>query len=154
MSKIDGLLLQRYSVSPESTLGLLYLDNRLVCYTLEDTYRDVKIAKETRIPAGIYKLDWRTDGDMVKRYRARYKGHGGMNWLKDVPGFEWVYIHVGNSHADTEGCILVGSRPNVNTITGGFISESGDTYTRLYADIRERIPGLTITIRDEQIITA
>ena len=67
-----------------------------------------------------------------------------MLWLQDVPGFEWVYIHIGNSSSDTDGCLLVGkgcdSRTNV-------ISASKDAYMDLYeAILADMDSGITITI--------
>ena len=54
-------LLQRYSDDGESTLGLMFagLDASkplFAGYTMEDEARAVKVAKETRIPAGDYEL--------------------------------------------------------------------------------------------------
>jgi hypothetical protein len=150
---MDDLLLQRISCGVDSTIGLLYHKRKLLCYTLEDIYRPEKIAGKTRIPAGRYRLGLRTDGGLHIKYRDRHPGHEGMIWLHDVPGFEWVYIHVGNDADDTEGCVLVGNTPNINTNVSGSIGASVDTYRRVYAYTLPLIKtGLSITIRDEDYI--
>ena len=51
-----NLKLVRYSDNKESTLGILFLDDEFLCYTLEDTHRKEKIAGQTRIPEGKYKI--------------------------------------------------------------------------------------------------
>lgn len=81
-----------------ATLGSLFLDGVWNCWTLEDALRDVKLAGETAIPAGRYGL--------VLDPSARF--HRLMPHVLDVPGFEGIRIHAGNTTADTEGCILVG----------------------------------------------
>ena len=45
---------------------------------------------------------------MNKRYKVKYLEHIGMLHLQDVPGFEWIYIHPGNTDDHTNGCILPG----------------------------------------------
>jgi hypothetical protein len=68
---------------------------------------------------------------MNEKYKARYPFHQGMLHLQDVPNFEWVYIHTGNTDDDTEGCILVGFGTDVD---GGEItvSRSREAYEKLY----------------------
>lgn len=106
------LKLLRYSSDADSTGGLLYMDGKFFCYTCEDEKREIKIKGETRIPDGIYKIKLRDAGGMTKRYAARYSFHRGMLHLQDVPGFDWIYIHVGNNDDHTEGCLLVGYGAN------------------------------------------
>jgi Family of unknown function (DUF5675) len=104
--------LWRYSGGEVSTLGLLFETTNtreLICFTCEDAYQVTKIAGRTRIPAGRYEITLRTEGGMHARYsRAFATMHKGMLWIRNVPGFVWVYLHVGNDADDTEGCVLVG----------------------------------------------
>lgn len=103
------LKLLRYSSDSESTGGLLFVDDRFFCFVCEDEYRQEKVSGETRIPAGNYVIKLRNEGGMTKRYLAKFPGlHRGMLWLQNVPGFEWIYIHIGNTAEHTEGCLLVG----------------------------------------------
>jgi hypothetical protein len=88
------------------TIGKLYLNGEFVCYTLEDTVREVvgkpveewKIPKITAIPAGVYKI-------IVDHSNHFNKD---LPHILNVPGYEGVRIHSGNKPEDTEGCILVG----------------------------------------------
>jgi hypothetical protein len=101
------LLLKRVQFGEDFTLGKLYHDGQFICYTLEDKVREVigepvsawKVAGQTAIPAGVYNVII----TMSTRFKIR------LPLLMDVPGFSGVRIHTGNSSADTEGCILVGS---------------------------------------------
>ena len=92
-----------------STLDVMMVNNHYECFTLEDEYREVKVANKTRVPAGRYQIKLRTVGKMNNRYIAKFPGsHRGMLWLQDVPGFKWIYLHVGNTDKHTSGCLLVG----------------------------------------------
>lgn len=86
------------------TEGKLYVNDVFECYTVEDADRQleaggVKIQNKTAIPKGIYKV--------IISMSNRFKKN--LPLLLDVPGFEGVRIHSGNSSKDTEGCIIVGS---------------------------------------------
>ena len=93
------LKLTRHFFRPDRTIGEMEIDGKFFCYTLEDTVREagVKIPHETAIPAGIYKV--------VVSFSQRFKKRLPM--LLDVPGFQGVRIHGGNTPEDTRGCILV-----------------------------------------------
>ena len=58
-----------------------------------------------------------------------------MLHLKDVPGFEGVMIHVGNTDRDTAGCILVGDM----AIASGELGQSVVAYRRIYGMIANAI---------------
>ena len=41
--------------------------------------------------------------------------HKGMlPWVQDVPGFEYILIHTGNTDEHTSGCLLVGDTQQQN----------------------------------------
>lgn len=137
------LLLVRHNSGVDSTTGVLNnLDTGLFYgYTCEDEFRTHKVMGETRIPAGRYEVKLRREGGMLKRYRERYGNwHVGMLHLQDVPGFKWVYIHVGNDDADTAGCILLGYGANTirtrsGIADGGTVSNSTGCYKDFYKQV-------------------
>ncbi|MFI5250784.1 MAG: DUF5675 family protein [Bacteroidota bacterium] len=127
------LLLNRYYSSAYDTIGRLYIDDRFACYTLEDEYQPVKVAEETRIPAGCYTLGlWESP-----KFSAKY-GHA-MIWVKDVPGFTNILIHCGNTKDDTAGCILVGDSAHIHPGSPNFLADSRKAYARIYPVIAEAI---------------
>lgn len=135
------LLNRRISSGTEATLGTLFdITNfnqpiEFLCYVLEDQFNEPKIPGETRIPPGRYQIKLRDEGGMTKRYGERFNFHQGMLWLQDVPDFEWVYIHVGNTDDHSEGCLLVGDGQVSNVVERGQVTNSVTAYTRLYAKI-------------------
>jgi len=136
-NKVDSFIsMYRFYSDCNSTLGVLNV-NGLTVFTCEDEYRECKIKGETRIPAGRYKVELRNEGGMTKKYAERYGDmHKGMLWLKDVPGFEYVYIHTGNNEGHTEGCILVGLGSNV---ASQCVTESRMAYRDIYPVIADKI---------------
>lgn len=101
------LTLVREELHEDCTLGRLYNGKDAICFTLEDAVRSKKIRGETAIPYGTYPV--------VITWSPRFQKH--LPLLLDVPGFEGVRIHSGNTHLDTEGCILVGKRKVARTVT-------------------------------------
>lgn len=129
----------RYFTSNDFTLGML-LDvtegRKFLCYTLEDEHREEKVMHETRIPAGTYKITLRTTGGFHGRYLKKYGSmHKGMLWVRDVPGFEYILIHTGNTDEHTSGCLLVGNSSDYK----GFVGSSVDAYKRVYPSIAEAL---------------
>lgn len=115
-----NLTLDRQPSWQGGTLGLLFVDGVFECHTLEDVARPAgeKVAGETCIPPGRYR---------VKLLPSPRFGRI-MPRLLDVPGFEGVLIHWGNTPADTEGCILLGTAEAAT-----FIGHSRDTFAALFA---------------------
>tara|TARA_R110002167_G_scaffold62957_1_gene177543 strand:+ start:1670 stop:2134 length:465 start_codon:yes stop_codon:yes gene_type:complete len=130
----------RFSSDSDSTLGMLFdiTDNcrKFLCFTLEDEHRDIKIMGETRIPAGCYTLKLRKEGGFHNRYAYKYGiEHKGMIHVQDVPGFEYILWHTGNTDKDTAGCLLLGDTSQQNITKQGFISNSTTAYKRVYPSI-------------------
>ena len=127
----------RISSQEDSTSGILFdVSNdkrKFLCYTLEDEQRDEKVMHETRIPAGTYKLELRTEGGFHNKYKKKYGFHEGMIWVKDVPGFEFILWHTGNQDSDTSGCLIIGNSQESNLVKkDGFIGSSVNAYKMLY----------------------
>lgn len=131
------LKLVRVSSQADSTSGILYIDDEFACYTLEDEQRKVKVKSETAIPLGIYEIKFRSVGGFHTRYSSRFGNmHKGMLELQDVPNFEYILIHCGNTDEHTAGCILVGDTQENNVLMkDGFIGKSTQAYKRIYPRI-------------------
>lgn len=135
-----NIQLIRYSLDTKSTLGLMLIDGDFACYTLEDKARDKKLAGETCIPEGTYRISLRNEGAQNEKYKKKFPDmHLGMLHLCDVPNFNYIHIHVGNTISDTDGCILVGDKANNNAIIAGSIGDSSNAYKRIYLRIASAI---------------
>lgn len=119
-----NLLLKREPSSQYSTLGTLYLDGQLFCFTLEDVVRDVKIPGETAIPAGKY--------EVILSFSHRFQRT--LPELLNVSNYKGVRIHPGNRAVDTEGCILVGLSKDRD-----YIKSSRQAFAKLYLRIQEAV---------------
>lgn len=139
------LLLKRQSTGDESTIGTLHkkvggpiLADEFRAFTLEDQPNTPKIKGETRIPAGRYQIKEREVlSPLTEKYRAKYSWFRWHLQLQDVPDFEYVYIHVGNTDDHTDGCILVGDGAMSNVEEDGKVLSSRVCFQRLYEDIIE-----------------
>ena len=135
----------RFSSQEDSTSGLLFLEGKkgleFLCYTLEDERRVLKVKGETRVPSGTYKIELRTEGGFHEKYKKKYGGfHKGMLHVTNVPNFEYILIHTGNTDEHTAGCLLVGdSQENNIIIKDGFIGKSVNAYKRIYPNISRAI---------------
>lgn len=117
------LTVKRLELSAASTIGRLAIDGEDFCWTLEDVVRaGPKVFGQTAIPAGTYAIE------------LTMSPHFGrvLPLLVNVPGYEGVRIHPGNTAADTEGCLLVGFGHGQDQIT-----QSRDAFNSLFARIQE-----------------
>ncbi len=93
------LLLERVEKKPDFTIGSLSADGEWLAWTMEDTVRDgPKVPGKTAIPFGKYFVQ--------VTMSARFKKP--LPLLENVPNFEGVRIHPGNTAEDSSGCILPG----------------------------------------------
>jgi len=132
------LILQRTHEVGDTTFGKLYLnDMTFLNYTLEDKVRDVKIKHQTAIPAGTYEI--------IINKSERFKQM--MPLLLNVPGFDGIRIHKGNSAIDTSGCILVG-----DIVSNDRLLSSTTAYQRLYDLLYKTLKKDRVYIRVENIL--
>jgi len=113
--------IDRIWFSKKSTIGKLYINGEFECYTLEDMVRNEKKYGETAIPSGGY--------EVKITYSPKFKTK--LPVLIDVPNFRGIRIHPGNTHKDTEGCILVGQ-----TRTTDFIGRSRRAFNGLFKKLK------------------
>jgi hypothetical protein len=118
------LNLKRNIKTDNSTIGSLTIEDKFICYTLEDVERDKKIPNETCIPTGTYQIVI-TDSIRFKRK---------LPLLLNVPNFEGIRIHAGNTKKDTSGCILPGL-----TLDKDFVGKSKPAFEILYKIINDTI---------------
>jgi hypothetical protein len=116
------LKLQRRFLGEGYTIGSLYVNGEYFCDTLEDAdrglnqtmspeeIRRIKVAHETAIPTGVYKV-------IVNMSPAKRRM---LPRLLDVSGFSGILIHRGNTKNDSSGCILVGE----NKVKGKVINST------------------------------
>ena len=147
----------RYSSGVDSTLGILSENGpdgrEFLAYTLEDEFREEKVSAETRIPEGTYDVKLRTVGGFHSRYLDKFGAdfHKGMLHVQDVPGFEYILIHTGNTDEHTMGCLLVADTSQQNITEDGFIGASVAAYKRIYPELAQWLADgnkLTITYID------
>lgn len=147
------MLLKRIARKPTYTVGRLYLDGQYFCDTLEDADRGLdwnmsldeikekKVYSKTAIPTGIYKINMNVVSPRFKDRSWAKAWEGRLPRLENVPGYEGVLIHVGNTHEDTSGCILVGNNKEV-----GKVLNSTTTFNKLM-QILTKSKNITITIQ-------
>jgi len=136
------LQLKRIYFAPDYTIGKLSIDGVPFCDVLEDTNRDknhdgdltdigeAKVFGQTCIPFGTY--------EVIITESQRFKRE--LPLLLNVPGFDGIRIHPGNTAVDTHGCLLVG----VNDKKGR-VSQSQATFAKLFL-ILQAATDITIEI--------
>ena len=136
------LTLKRIALRPTYTIGKLYIDDVYFCDTIEDTVRDLnkngkfdngekKVHSKTAIPYGTYEIKW--------TYSPRFKKYTPQ--LMNVPSFEGIRIHAGNTSADTEGCLILGKNKQV-----GKVLNSRATINKFYLIIKNACSNGKVTI--------
>lgn len=144
------LTVVRNTFTKDWTVGRLLVKDVLQGYTIEDEIRDVKVKGETAIPFGTYELSFRQSPKFsssflysdsrniliepreLSKYPKKndFRPHD-LIWVKNVPNFEFILIHWGNTDLDTEGCLIVGS--TVGVLKGrAAVLNSRTFYKKLY----------------------
>ena len=142
------LVLERKWKKSNYTIGILSIDGKRFCETLEDVDRNlnssmsveqikaIKKPNETAIPTGTYEVTLDIFSPKFGN-KSFYKKtcNGKLPRILNVKGFDGVLIHVGegpNGKNLTSGCLLVGR----NTIKGG-LTQSKETFILLYNKLLE-----------------
>lgn len=136
--------LRRIARRDTYTIGRLSIDGERFCDTIEDKDRGLrqdlplsvnkarKVKGETAIPTGRYQV---TLGVQSKKYAHRKQYafcNGYVPRLLNVPAFDGILIHIGNTAQDSEGCILVGKNTKV-----GMVTHSTVTFWELYSRLQD-----------------
>ena len=111
------LTLKRIALRQTYTIGKLYIDGVYFCDTIEDKVVDVdksgkfegnekKVYGESAIPYGIYKV--------IVTLSPRFKRF--LPEIINVPNFDFIRIHAGNTAKDSHGCIIVGQNKEVGKV--------------------------------------
>ncbi len=131
-----NLTIIRYLFTKEYTMGKLYIDDVLICDTLEDAYRGddlkyKKVAGQTCIPCGQYEVRM-TESPKFKRVLPE---------IINVSFFTGIRIHNGSTNKDTQGCILVGKKQK-----DGVLINSRDTLNYLVNSLSMNKP-ITLDVK-------
>jgi hypothetical protein len=132
---------KRHWFSTKSTIALWVMDGVTFGFTLEDVARaqGVKIPGETAIQAGEYK--------MIVDQSTRFNRL--MPHILDVPQFDGVRVHCGNTDQDTEGCLLLGMEKHEDTVL-----QSQTCFDKIFPLIKaafDRSEEITVVITNEPI---
>lgn len=147
------LVLRRIAKRDTYTIGKLYIDGEYFCDTIEDKDRGLKQslpatvnkamkkAGATAIPIGRYQVVLNVKSPRFSKKKQYDFCNGYLPRLLNVPAFDGVLIHIGNTAKDTEGCLLVGRNTKV-----GKVLDSGVTFRALYAKLKKAKGYIFITI--------
>lgn len=135
------LLLKRIAMRETYTIGKLYVDGKYFCDTIEDKVRDLnkngvfdgnekKVYGETAIPYGSYQV--------IVNHSPKFKRE--LPRLLNVPSFDGILIHRGNTASDSAGCIIVGE----NKVVGKVINST--QYELKLTEMLKREKNVTIEI--------
>lgn len=137
------LIVRRLYLKDKYTIGKLYINGVYECDTLEDKVRDLnkdgdlndigesKVYSETAIPYGKYEVTLNVMSPKYSKRSTYLWCNGFLPRLLNVPHFDGILIHAGNTANDSAGCLLVGE----NKVKGRLVN-SMETLKRLYAILK------------------
>ena len=135
------------------TIGKLYVNGTYFSDTIEDKDRGLrqtdayasikrrKVYGETAIPTGKYQVMLGIYSPKFSKKKAYEFCDGMPPMIVNVPGFEGIRIHAGNTAKDSLGCILVGKNREE-----GKVLDSMVTLKALYAKLKTAEGPIFITI--------
>lgn len=147
------LRLRRIARRETYTIGRLYIDGERFCDTIEDKDRGLrqdlplsvnkkrKVQNETAIPIGRYRVTLAVKSQRLSKNHNYDFCNGYVPRLINVPAFEGILIHIGNTAKDSAGCLLVGENKQV-----GMVLNSTATFKRLYERLKAATGDIYITI--------
>ena len=131
-------VIRKYKL-PKYTIGKLYINGEYFCDTIEDTDRNLyqgmdaewlkreKVYGETAIPYGRYKITMKVQSPKFAKSKQYEKCEGYIPRLINVPAFDGILVHIGNTAKDSYGCILVGENK-----VKGMVCNSTTWFWKLY----------------------
>lgn len=140
------LELKRIARKNTYTIGRLFVDGKYFSDSIEDKDRllkqtdsldkikKTKVYAETAIPIGTYKV--------IVNMSPKFKRN--LPRLLDVPGFDGILIHRGNTAKDSAGCIIVGENKVVGKVINSTPYET--QLVRLLTEAQNRKEPITIKI--------
>ena len=147
------LKLRRIARKEKYTIGRLYIDGEYFCDTIEDKDRGLrqdlplsvnkkrKVPGETAIPTGRYRVTLGVRSPKMSQRPAYDFCNAYVPRLINVPAFDGILIHIGNTERDSAGCIIVGE----NKVVGRVVN-STETFRRLYDRLKAATGDIYITI--------
>lgn len=147
------VLLKRIARRDTYTIGHIYVDGKYICDSVEDRDRglsqtlpvSVNVAKKrkgmTAIPTGRYRVTLDVQSPRFSKFKAYDWCKGYLPRLINVPAFDGVLIHSGNSASNTEGCLLVGENKVVGKVLNSMV-----TLKKLYEILKTAKDPIYITI--------
>lgn len=146
------ILIKRIAKRDSYTIGHVFLNGEYFCDSVEDTDRGLssemslaeilekKVKSKTAIPTGSYQVTLNVVSPRFSKSTKYDFCSGKLPRLLNVPGYDGVLIHIGNTPQDTDGCILLGK----NKVKGQVV-ESTSTFKEFYNRI-SKFNTITITI--------
>jgi hypothetical protein len=135
-----NLILTRFSYNATTTIGNILLNGKILCFSLEDVVRTkgVKVHGVTAIPAGRY--------EVIMTFSNRFQKI--MPLVCNVPMFDGIRMHGGNTAVNTDGCLLCAHNyVDANTVQGSAIDDiiiptikSGLAVGKVFIEIVDTFP--------------
>ena len=140
-----NIVIDRKYKKPNYTISNLTVDGVWLCNVIEDkdygwnqktplndiSATKIKHKSQTAIPSGKYRLSIDVVSPTFSK-KSYYQSvcNGRVPRLINVPGFDGILIHTGNTEKDSAGCLIVGYNTSV-----GCVTESKRAFEILYKNL-------------------